>query len=105
MQYRKTRSLRKMLTAAALVALAGAAPAAIAEANEGIRPDATMLRFPDISKTHIVFAYANDLWIVDRTGGVATPLASPQGAEAFPKFSPDGKTVAFNPNYESGRDI
>jgi len=26
-----------------------------------VRPDAAMLRFPDISATHIVFGYAHDL--------------------------------------------
>jgi tricorn protease len=64
-----------------------------------------MLRYPDVSKTHIVFAYANDLWLVPRDGGVAAPLASPPGGEGFPKFSPDGRTIAFIGNYEGGRDL
>jgi tricorn protease len=68
-------------------------------------PSAGMTRHPDVSKTHIVFSYANDLWIVDRDGGVASPLASPAGAERFPRFSPDGKQIAFSGNYEGGTDI
>ena len=68
-------------------------------------PHAGMLRFPDISQDSIVFSYANDLWIVPKEGGIARPLASPPGAETFPKFSPDGGKVAFVGNYEGDRDI
>jgi tricorn protease-like protein/C-terminal processing protease CtpA/Prc len=64
-----------------------------------------MLRWPDVSKTHIVFSYANDLWIVPKSGGQAAPLASPPGPETFPKFSPDGNTIAFVGNYDGGRDL
>ena len=69
------------------------------------RPSGGMMRYPDVSKSHIVFSYANDLWMVDRDGGVATPLASPQGREINPRFSPDGKTIAFTGNYEGNTDV
>lgn len=64
-----------------------------------------MLLYPDVSQTHIVFVYANDLWIVPRTGGVAQPLASPPGREAMPKFSADGKSIAFMGNFDGNVDI
>ncbi|MEW6250221.1 MAG: PDZ domain-containing protein, partial [Planctomycetota bacterium] len=77
-----------------------------ADAQRGERrPHAGMMRFPHVSATHIVFAYADDLWIVPRGGGQAFPLASPPGGEAFPRFSPDGQTVAFVGNYDGNRDI
>ncbi|MGB0952806.1 MAG: hypothetical protein ACPG31_06255 [Planctomycetota bacterium] len=66
---------------------------------------AGMLRYPDVSKTHIVFSYANDLWLVPRSGGMASPLASPSGGERFPRFSPDGQSVAFVGNYEGDTDL
>ena len=66
----------------------------IAQVTAQNQPSGGMMRFPDVSADHIVFVYSDDLWIVDRDGGVATPLASPKGAERFPRFSPDGKTVA-----------
>ena len=31
-----------------------------------VSPHAGMLRYPDVSKTQIVFSYANDLWVVPR---------------------------------------
>jgi tricorn protease len=64
-----------------------------------------MLRYPDISATHIVFVYANDLWVAPREGGMAVPLASPPGQELNPKFSADGQTIAFVGNYDGNRDL
>jgi len=68
-------------------------------------PHAGMLRYPDVGRTHIVFAYANDLWLVPIEGGTAIPLASPEGVEAFPRFSPDDKTIAFVGNYDGDEDL
>lgn len=69
------------------------------------RPHAGMLRFPDVSDRSIAFVYANDIWVVPRDGGVATPLASPAGQELFPRFSPDGQAIAFVGNYDGNRDL
>lgn len=67
--------------------------------------DAGMLRFPDVSQTQIVFAYANDLWLVPKSGGEAVRLSSPPGQELFPRFSPDGKEIAFTANYDGNNDV
>jgi tricorn protease len=67
--------------------------------------DARMLRFPDVSDTHIAFVYAGDIWIVPKTGGVAQRLSTPAGEESFPRFSPDGSQIAFTGNYDGNSDI
>lgn len=67
--------------------------------------DAGLFRFPDISKDQIVFTYANDLWLVPKEGGTAIKLSSPAGVESFPKFSPDGKSIAFTGNYDGNSDV
>lgn len=67
--------------------------------------DAGLFRFPDVSKTHIVFTYANDLWLVPKDGGTAIKVSSPAGVETFPKFSPDGNTIAFTGNYDGNQDV
>jgi tricorn protease len=67
--------------------------------------DAGLFRYPDVSETQIVFSYANDLWLVSREGGEAIKISSPPGVESFPKFSPDGKTIAFTGNYDGNRDV
>ena len=67
--------------------------------------DARMMRYPDVSQTQIVFAYAGDLWVVPKEGGTAMRLSSPKGEEMFPKFSPDGKSIAYSANYSGNLDI
>lgn len=64
-----------------------------------------MLRDPDISDSKIVFAYANDLWTVDKAGGTAQRLTSFPGTESNPKFSADGKTIAFTGQYQGNTDV
>ncbi|MCE7856480.1 MAG: acetyl-CoA synthetase, partial [Ignavibacteria bacterium CHB3] len=64
-----------------------------------------LLRFPDISKDKIAFVYAGDIWIVDASGGTARQLTSHEGIELFPKFSPDGKWIAFSAEYSGNRQV
>src|SRR4029450_5956703 len=64
-----------------------------------------MLRSPTVSEKHIAFAYANNIWIVDRTGGAARRLTSFQGETQNPKLSPDGKLVAFSAEYGGNTDV
>ena len=64
-----------------------------------------LLRFPDISKDKIAFVYAGDIWIVDANGGTARQLTSHKGIELFPKFSPDGKWIAFSGEYSGNRQV
>jgi tricorn protease len=64
-----------------------------------------LLQKPTANQTHIVFAFADDLWTVPRTGGDAQRLTTGPGAETDPIFSPDGKWVAFTGEYEGNTDV
>jgi len=64
-----------------------------------------LLRYADISKDRVVFAYAGDLWIASRQGGDARRLTSHVGDEIFPKFSPDGRWIAFTGEYDGNPDV
>ena len=55
--------------------------------------------------THIAFVYAGDIWVVPKTGGLATRLTSAPGEELFPRFSPDGSQIAFSANYDGNLDV
>ncbi|HEY4290828.1 MAG TPA: PDZ domain-containing protein [Puia sp.] len=67
--------------------------------------NAALFRYPDVSSTQIVFTYANDLWVVPKEGGKALHLSSPAGVEVFPKFSPDGGTIAYTADYDGNNSI
>jgi tricorn protease len=64
-----------------------------------------LLHHPTISRTQIVFSFANDLWSVSRDGGDAIRLTTGVGAEIDPVFSPDGSQVAFTGEYDGNVDV
>jgi tricorn protease len=64
-----------------------------------------LLRHPTISRTQIVFAFANDLWSVSRDGGEAVRLTTGVGVETDPIFSPDGSRIAFTGEYDGNVDV
>ncbi len=87
----------RRLFVALLALAASAAPAFALE-------DCRLMRMPDIQGDQIVFVYAGDLWTVARAGGTARRLTTAEGLEVFPKFSPDGKTIAFTADYDGNTD-
>lgn len=103
MTHRPPASRARRAVVCSLVLAACAAPAVAAERSAS--PHAGLLRDPDVSATHVAFRYADDLWLVPREGGLATPLASPLGEELNPRFSPDGSTLAFVANYDGDMDL
>jgi tricorn protease len=88
--------LRKFLWCVLLTALASPAAAQV---------DARMFRQPAVSADKIAFVYAGDIWLVAKSGGVATRLSSPPGEESFPRFSPDGSKIAYSADYDGNADV
>ncbi|HLO66873.1 MAG TPA: PDZ domain-containing protein [Holophaga sp.] len=66
--------------------------------------DAKLIRQPHVSATQIAFCYAGDVWVVAKEGGLAQRLSTPAGEESFPRFSPDGKSIAFTAAYDGNQD-
>jgi len=67
--------------------------------------NARLFQHPDVSTTHITFTFGGDLWVVPKTGGMASRLSSPPGPETYPRFSPDGSRIAFSGNYDGNSDV
>ncbi len=95
---RTNHSVRILAFSLVLFFLAG--PAIMRAAEE-----ARVLRFPAIYKDLVVFSYAGDLYSVPASGGVARRLTSHPGYEAFARFSPDGKFIAFTGEYDGNREV
>lgn len=101
MTVRSAPSTRRAALAAlstCLAALALAAPAAAVE-------DARLLRFPDVHGETIAFSHGGDLWTVPAAGGLARRLTSGDGLELFPRFSPDGRWIAFTGTGDGTSDV
>jgi len=67
--------------------------------------EARLLRQPHINGSKVVFVYGGDIYTVPLSGGVALKLTSFKGFEVFPKFSPDGKWIAFSGEYCGSRQV
>ncbi|HEX8618362.1 MAG TPA: PDZ domain-containing protein, partial [Thermoanaerobaculia bacterium] len=64
-----------------------------------------LLRQPDIHGDTVAFVYAGDIWLASTNGGDARRLTSDEGMEYFPKFSPDGRSIAFTGDYSGSRQV
>lgn len=67
--------------------------------------EARLMRFPHIHGSQVVFSYAGDLYKADLQGGPARKLTSHIGYEMFPRFSPDGKYIAFTGQYDGNTEV
>ena len=86
------------------VARLQAAPAAV-PAGQAPSGPTRLLRYADISKDKVVFSYAGDLWTASREGGAAVRVTASAGDKLYPKFSPDGKWIAFTASYDGNPDV
>jgi len=92
-------------TLSVIACLACLACVCLAAAQTPAPDEARLLRFPAIHGDQIVFGYAGDLYTVPAAGGVARPLTSHAGYECFPRFSPDGKQIAFTGQYDGNTEV
>jgi len=53
----------------------------------------------------VVFCFEGDIWKADVTGGQAARLTAMPGYETSPRFSPDGKWIAFTGRQNGNADI
>ncbi len=64
-----------------------------------------LLRYPDIHGERVAFVYGGDIWTAPDSGGTATRLTAHPGLELFPKFSPDGRWLAFTGQYDGDEQV
>ena len=94
-------SIRSLFAYILVGCVVGCACLAMAQETQ----EGRLLRFPDIYKDKIAFMYGGDLWLASSAGGTARRITSHPGRELFPKFSPDGKWLAFTGQYDGNFNV
>ncbi len=64
-----------------------------------------LLRTPTVHDNRVTFVYGGDLYTVSKSGGVARKLTSDVGYECFPRYSPDGKNIAFTGQFDGNTEV
>jgi tricorn protease len=65
----------------------------------------TLMRFPALYGDTVAFEAHGNLWAVPRSGGVARRLTAEPGYDLMPRFSPDGRWLAFTASYQGNEDV
>ena len=93
-------SLGAVLAAAAILTLGTIGPAA-APPTTAVR----LARHPDYHAGKITFSYMGDIWVANEDGSGVVRLTDNLAREVYPRFSPDGKWIAFSSNRYGNYDI
>ena len=64
-----------------------------------------LMRFPNTSRDRIAFIAADQIWTAPRTGGRATVLTTDPTRKMLPRFSPDGRWIAFTAVHGATADV
>jgi tricorn protease len=93
--------LREMLVRA----FAAATVFACIHVDAADETEVRLLRQPALSRDHLAFVYAGDIWVSDRNGQHPIRLTTHPASEYAPHFSPDGSWIAFSAAYDNNTDV
>ena len=64
-----------------------------------------LARHPDYHAGKITFSYLGDIWVANEDGSNVQRLTDNRAHEVYPRFSPDGKWIAFSSNRYGNNDV
>src|SRR4051812_1797420 len=91
--------VRRHVVAAAVLAIA-----ALTVASASAEP-VRLARHPDYNAGRVAFSYLGDIWTANEDGTAIHRLTDNIAREVYPRFSPDGKWIAFASNRYGNYDV
>ena len=67
--------------------------------------EAKLVRYPSYSNGRIAFTYLGDIWTADENGQNVQRMTVNKARDAYPRFSPDGKWIAFSSDRNGNLDV
>jgi len=64
-----------------------------------------LARYPDYHAGKIAFSYMGDIWTANEDGSSPSRLTVNTAIEIYPRFSPDGRSIAFSSNRFGNNDV
>lgn len=68
-------------------------------------PEVRLARHPDLHGDRLAFSYYGDVWLADGDGSDPRRLTVHPALDAFPRFSPDGRWLAFSSRRQGNHDV
>jgi tricorn protease len=76
-----------------------------ASASVGFAREAKLVRYPSYHNGRVAFTYLADIWVADENGQNVQRLTVNRARDAYPRFSPDGKWIAFSSDRNGNLDV
>ncbi|MBO0725080.1 MAG: PD40 domain-containing protein, partial [Blastocatellia bacterium] len=67
--------------------------------------DVKLVRYPHYFQGRIVFTYLGDIWTADENGQNIKRVTVHRARDVYPRFSPDGKWIAFSSDRNGNLDV
>jgi tricorn protease len=93
--------MRRPTAAAALTALLALVWLAASASAAPVK----LARHPDYNAGKITFSYLGDIWTANEDGTNVHRITDNRAREVYPRFSPDGKWIAFSSNRYGNYDV
>ena len=74
-------------------------------AASGMAAPVRLARHPDYHAGKITFSYLGDIWVASEDGTNVQRITDNRAREVFPRFSPDGRWIAFSSNRYGNYDV
>ena len=88
-----------------LALLTGAVTLLAFQAPLGSATESRLIRYPHYHAGQIAFTYLADIWVADANGGHPRRLTVNLARDVYPRFSPDGKWIAFSSDRAGNLDV
>lgn len=77
----------------------------VCSVSPALAGEARLVRYPHYQQGRVVFSYLGDVWTADENGQYVQRLTVNRARDVYPRFSPDGKWIAFSSERNGNLDV
>jgi tricorn protease len=74
-------------------------------ASSAFGREARLVRYPHYNQGRVTFSYLGDVWVANEDGSNIQRLTVNRARDVYPRFSPDGKWIAFSSDRNGNLDV